>query len=104
MIPLIFLPSISKAIFPLGFTLNFAIPVAAVLTGGDRVLPDKLAIKFVCCANTGIDINDTTITQSDIIGAYLPIGNFTNRFVFRDISIDNRAESISLLLNIVKLS
>ena len=104
MIPLIFIPSITYAILPLGPRLNFAIPVAAVLTGGDRVLPDKLATKLVCCANTGVDINDMAKIQSDIIGAYLPIGNFTNRFVFRDISIDNRAESISLLLNIVKLS
>jgi hypothetical protein len=31
-------------------------------------LPDKLAIKFVCCANTGIDINEITKIQSDIIG------------------------------------
>ncbi|TLX87836.1 MAG: hypothetical protein E6K97_08060 [Thaumarchaeota archaeon] len=67
-------------------------------------MPDKLAIKFVCCANTGIDINDTTKIPSDIIGAYPPIRNFANRFVFRDISINNRAESISLLLNVVKSS
>jgi hypothetical protein len=66
--------------------------VAAVLTGGDRVLPDKLAIKFVCCANTGIDINDITKIQSDIIGVYLPIGNFVNRFIFRDILVYNMAQ------------
>jgi hypothetical protein len=81
-----------------------AVPVATVLTDGDRVRPDKLDIKFICCANTGIDINDTTKIQSDIIGVYLAIRNFVNRSIFRDILVYNMAKSISLLLNIVKLS
>lgn len=53
--------------FPSGSMLNLAVPVAAVLTDGERVLPDKLATKLDCCANTGIDIDikDRTKMPSD---------------------------------------
>ena len=77
--------------------LNLAVPVAVVLTVGDIAWPDKLAMKLLCCANAGIDINDKTNISSDITGVYLPIGNFLDRFIFRDISIYNRAKSIKFL-------
>lgn len=53
--------------FPSGSMLNLAVPVAAVLTDGERVLPDKLATKLDCCANPGIDIDikDRTKMPSD---------------------------------------
>jgi len=84
--------------------LNLAVPVAVVLTVGDIAWPDKLAMKLVCCAKAGIDINDRTNILTDITGVYLPIRNFLDRFIFRDISIYNRTKSISSLLNFVKLS
>lgn len=59
-----------------------AVPVATVLTKGDKVPPDKLALKLICCANAGIDINDTTKILSDINGVYLLIGNFVNPLIF----------------------
>ena len=77
--------------------LNLAVPVAVVLTVGDIAWPDKLAMKLLRCANAGIDINDKTNIPSDITGIYLPIGNFLDRFIFRDISIYNRAKSIKFL-------
>jgi hypothetical protein len=55
-----------------------AVPVATVLTVGDRVRPDKLASRFSCCANAGIDINDTTNIPSENNGVYLLIGNFNS--------------------------
>ena len=55
--------------------LNLAVPVAVVLTVGDIAWPDKLAMKLLCCANAGIDINDKTNIPSDITGVFLPIGN-----------------------------
>jgi hypothetical protein len=84
--------------------LNLAVPVAVVLTVGDTAWPDKLAMKLVCCANAGIDINDRTKILTDRTGVYLPIGNFLDRFILRDNSIYIRAKSISSLLNFVKLS
>jgi hypothetical protein len=84
--------------------LNLAVPVALVLTVGDISWPDKLAMNLVCCANAGIDINDRTNILIDRTGVYLPIGNFLDRFIFRDISIYNRVKSISSLLKFVKLS
>ena len=84
--------------------LNLAVPVAVVLTVGDITWPDKLDMKLVCCAKAGIDINVRTNILTDITGMYLPIGNFLDRFIFRDISVYNRAKSISSLLNFVKLS
>ena len=77
--------------------LNLAVPVAVVLTVGDIAWPDKLAMKLLCCANAGIDINDKTNILSDITGVYLPIGNFLDRFIFRNISIYNRAKFIKFL-------
>ena len=71
--------------FPWGSTLNLAMPVALVLTGGDKLWLDKLAVKLICCANTGINIIDMDKIQRDAIGMYLPIGNNFNRFIFRDI-------------------
>lgn len=61
-----------------GFYLNLAVPVAAVLTDGDRDWPDRLAMKVDCCANAGIDIviNDRIVVLMDMIEVYLPIGNF----------------------------
>jgi hypothetical protein len=46
-----------------------AVPVATVLTDGDRALPDRLAMKVDCCANTDIDIdiNDRTKELMDIL-------------------------------------
>jgi hypothetical protein len=84
--------------------LNLAVPIAVVLTVGDILRPDKLAMKLACCEKAGIDINDKTNILTDTTGAYLPIGNFLGSFIFRDISIYNRSKSISSLLNIVKLS
>jgi hypothetical protein len=78
--------------------LNLAVPVAVVLTVGDIAWPDKLAMKLVCRAKAGFYINDRTDILTDITGVYLPIGNFLDRFIFRDISIYNRAKSISSYL------
>lgn len=84
--------------------LNLDVPAAVVLTVGDIAWPDKLAMKLVCCcAKAGIDISDRTNILTDMTGVYLPIGNFVDRFIFRDISVYNRAKSICLLLNFVKL-
>ena len=71
--------------FPWGSTLNLATPVALVMTGGDKLWPDKLAVKLICCANTGIDIIDMDKIQMDTIGMYFPKGNTSDRFIFRDI-------------------
>lgn len=78
--------------FPSGSMLNLAVPIAAVLTDGERVLPDKLATKLNCCANPGIyiDIKDRTKMPSDIIEVYLPTGNFVDCFIFVDIHLYNR--------------
>lgn len=69
--------------------VKFSRPVASVLTEGERVWLDKLATKFDCCANPGIDIDikDRTKMPSDIIEVYLPTGNFINCFIFVDIHI-----------------
>jgi hypothetical protein len=85
MTPFRFLVSIWYAIFPSGSMLNLAVPVAAVLTVGDIAWPDKIAMKLVCCAKAGIDINDRTNILTDMTGVYLPIGNFLDRFIFRGI-------------------
>jgi hypothetical protein len=56
----IFIPSTSYDKVPLGFTLNLAVPVALVSTGGTIFLPDRSALKFVCCcAYVKIGIVDT---------------------------------------------
>jgi hypothetical protein len=70
--------------------LNLAVLVAVVPIVGDIAWPDKLTMKFASCAKAGIDINDRTYILTDITGVYLPIGNFLDRFIFRDISIYNR--------------
>lgn len=72
--------------------LNLAVPIAAVLTDGERVLPDKLATKLNCCANPGIDIDikDRTKMPSDIIEVYLPTGNFVDCIIFVDIHLYDR--------------
>ena len=72
--------------------LNLAVPVAAVLTDGERVWPDKLATKLDSYANPGIDIDikDRTKMPSDIIAVYLPTGNFVDCFFFVDIHLYNR--------------
>lgn len=91
---------------PSGSTLNLAVPVAAVLTDGDRDLPDRLAMKADCCANAGIyiDINDRTNVLMVMIEVYLPIGNLIDCFIFMIIRFYNGAKSIRYLLNFVKLS
>jgi len=78
--------------FPLGSMLNLAVPVDAVLTDGERVWSDKLAMKLDCCANPGIDVDikDRTKMPSDIIEVYLPTGNFVDCFIFVDIHLYNK--------------
>ena len=85
MTPLMFFTSNWYDIFPWASTLNLAVPVAVVLTGGVRLWPDKLAVKLICCANTGIDIIDMDNIQRETIGMYLPKRSSSNRFIFRDI-------------------
>jgi predicted transcriptional regulator len=72
--------------------LNLAVPVAAVLTDGERVWPDKLATKLDYCANPDIDIDikDRTKMASDIIEVYLPTGNFVDCIIFVDFHLYNR--------------
>lgn len=64
--------------------MNLAVPVAAVLTDGDRDWPDRLAMKVDCCANEGtvIDINDRTKAPKDRIEVYPSMGNFIDCFIF----------------------
>ena len=92
--------------FPSGSMLNLEIPVAAVLTDGERVWIYNLATKLDCCAKPGIDINikDTTKRPSDIIEVYLPTGNLVDCFIFLDVHLYNRVLSIRYLLNFVKVS
>jgi hypothetical protein len=89
MTPLMFFTSNWYDIFPWASTLNLAVPVAVVLTGGVRLWPDKLAVNLICCANTGIDIrdmdDDMDNIQRETIGIYLPKRSSSNRFIFRDI-------------------
>ncbi|MGA9744271.1 MAG: hypothetical protein WBQ16_06615, partial [Nitrososphaeraceae archaeon] len=85
MIPLMVFTSNWYDIFPWAFTLNLAVPVAVVLTGGVILWPDKLAVKLICCANTGIDIRDMDNIQRETIGMYLSKRSSSNRFIFRDI-------------------
>jgi hypothetical protein len=72
--------------------LNLAVPVAALLTDGERVLPDKLTTKLDCCANPGIDIDikDRTKMTRDIIEVYLSTGNFVDCIFFIDMHLYNR--------------
>ena len=78
--------------FPSESMLNLAVPVAAVLTDGERVWPDKLATKLDCCANPGIDIDIKYRTKrlSDTIEVYLPTGNFVDCFILVDVHLYNR--------------
>lgn len=85
MTPLMFFTSNWYNIFPWASTLNLAVPVAVVLTGGVRLWPDKLAVKLICCANTGIDIIDMDNIQRETIGMYLLKRSSSNRLIFRDI-------------------
>ena len=57
--------------------LILAVPVAGVLIDGERVWPDKLAVKVGCCANVGIDVDirDRTKIPRDKTDVYVPIEN-----------------------------
>lgn len=57
--------------------LILAVPVAGVLIDGERVWPDKLAVKLGCCANVGIDVDirDRTKMPRDKTDVYVPIEN-----------------------------
>ena len=82
MTPLIFFTSNWYDIFPWASTLNLAVPAAVVFTGGERFFPDRIALKFVCCAKVGVDTNDAAKAQSNIIEMYLLERNNSNRSIF----------------------
>lgn len=81
----LFFTSYWNDIFSWASTINLAVPVAAVLTGGVILWPDKLAVKLICCANTGVDIIDMDNIQRETIGMCLPKRSSSNRFIYRDI-------------------
>jgi hypothetical protein len=74
MTPLMFFTSYWYDIFPWASTLNLAVPVAVVLTGGVRLWPDKLALKLICCASTGIVIIGTIIFRGKLLGCIFQSG------------------------------
>lgn len=64
--------------------LILAVPVAGVLIDGERVWPDKLAVKLGCCANVGIDVDirDRTKMPRDKTDVYVSIENLVDFFIF----------------------